>query len=233
MWKCPRCETLNTEDRCAICGEMRPREDMRPYQTPYTPPQQERNNKGYAIIAALASVLTILIIIILVIVSRKTDINVAPEETEIPVVQVTEEPTPQPTPQPTPLPTPRITPQPTISPAQKRAAYNNRAAGIELYENTYLKTAMDQATMNIESSVVFKKWDTLLNDVYQYLKQTMTQSEFAALKKEEEVWIKEKEAAIEAAGNEHKGGTMEPLARNSVGIDYTKQRTYYLISLID
>ena len=94
------------------------------------------------------------------------------------------------------------------------------------------KPIWTQADMNRESAIVFEKWDNLLNEVYQYLKTTLTDSAFAALKKEEYQWIQQKEAEMNAAGAMFEGGSGEPLARNSVGIEYTSKRCYALIMRI-
>ncbi len=111
--------------------------------------------------------------------------------------------------------------------SQKRVPTVNRTQ-----LQSILDTAMTQVDINQESGVVFQKWDMLLNEVYQYLKTIMTDSEFALLYEEEIAWIGEKEAAIEAAGAEWGGGSGEPMARNMTAIEYTKARCYYLISLI-
>ena len=89
-----------------------------------------------------------------------------------------------------------------------------------------------QQTMNVKSGEIYNEWDRLLNEIYGYLKETMSQNEFAALQKDEQNWIKKKENAINEAGKEYEGGSMAPLARNSVAIDYTKERCEYLLSLI-
>ena len=89
-----------------------------------------------------------------------------------------------------------------------------------------------QQTMNIKSGEIYNEWDRLLNEIYGYLKETMPQNEFAALQKDEQNWIKQKENAISETGKEYEGGSMAPLAMNSVGIDYTKERCAYLLSLI-
>lgn len=89
-----------------------------------------------------------------------------------------------------------------------------------------------QQTMNVKSGEIYDEWDRLLNEIYGYLKETMSQSEFTALQKDEQNWIKQKENAINEAGKEYEGGSMAPLARNSVGIEYTKERCEYLLSLI-
>ncbi len=113
-----------------------------------------------------------------------------------------------------------------------REEFLSRAKAIEEYAKTNLDTAVTQADMNRESAIVFEKWDNLLNEVYQYLKTTLTDSEFAALKKEEYQWIQQKEAEMNAAGAMFEGGSGEPLARNSVGIEYTSKRCYALIMRI-
>ena len=89
-----------------------------------------------------------------------------------------------------------------------------------------------QQTMNVESKKIYDEWDRMLNEIYKYLKESMSQSEFAALQKEQQSWVNEKENAIKAQGKEYEGGSMAPLMMNSVGIQYTKERCKYLISLI-
>lgn len=123
--------------------------------------------------------------------------------------------------------------QPTSVAEQKRAEFTARAEEIKSFENDSSKTSADQATMNRHSYEVFQKWDVLLNDIYRYLKSTMSTSEFKALEADEIKWITEKENAIKAAGAEYEGGSMQPLVENTTATAYTKDRCYYLISLID
>ena len=115
--------------------------------------------------------------------------------------------------------------------AQKNV-FLQKAKEIETYSTAYLDTAVSQSEINSESAVVYKKWDALLNEVYQYLKKTMSYNEFKKLQNEEFKWVEKKENAIKAAGEEWSGGTGEPMARNMAGIEYTEERCYYLISLI-
>jgi len=51
-----------------------------------------------------------------------------------------------------------------------------------------------------------KQYDTLLNDIYNYFKGDMPESEFKKLQDEEVKWINEKETAIKKNQEEHKGG---------------------------
>lgn len=115
----------------------------------------------------------------------------------------------------------------------KKDLFLDKADDIEWYSETYLETAETQSEINSESSIVYKKWDALLNEVYQYLKTIMSDSEFKQLQEDEIAWITKKEKAIDAAGAEWEGGSGEPMARNMTAIQYTEERCYYLISLIN
>lgn len=129
---------------------------------------------------------------------------------------------------------PQAVPSQTSSIAeQKRNEYNARAEEIQRFEDDDSMASADQATMNRHSYEVFQKWDVLLNDIYRYLKSTMSASEFKALEADEIRWINEKETAVKAAGAEFEGGSMRPLVENTTATSYTKERCYYLISLID
>lgn len=100
------------------------------------------------------------------------------------------------------------------------------------FEEERFNGLTQQQPMNPASADVFQKWDDLLNEVYQYLKISLPQSEFATVQTEQIQWIKDKESAVEAAGQEYAGGSMEAMQRNSVATEYTRERCYYLISLI-
>lgn len=139
--------------------------------------------------------------------------------------------------------TPKQTQQPDPAPSAatdagladktaKRDNFLSRAQAIEQYSATYFETAASQADLNHESGIVFQKWDELLNDVYQYLKTTLSPDEFSKLQQEEIAWVKEKEAAMESTGALWEGGSGQVMAENSVGIEYTSKRCYYLITLI-
>lgn len=130
---------------------------------------------------------------------------------------------------------PKQTEQPSTSNEKlaKKDAFLDKADDIEWYSENYLETAETQSEINSESGIVYKKWDALLNEVYQYLKTIMSDSEFEQLQEDEIAWITKKEKAIEAAGAEWEGGSGEPMARNLTAIQYTEERCYYLISLIN
>ena len=152
--------------------------------------------------------------------------------TRVPIAAPTDAPTAIPTAAPTKVPQ-LPTPQPQHeNAAEIRATYYARADAIERYAEDYLDTAMAQQDINRESAIVYQKWDALLNEVYQYLKNTMAPGAFDNLKAEETDWYQRKDRAIDDEGALWEGGSGEPMARNMVGIDWTRERCYYLISLI-
>lgn len=108
-----------------------------------------------------------------------------------------------------------------------------KAYEIQLYSEEYLDTAQTQSEINYESGVVYQKWDNLLNEIYQYLKSTMSDSVFKQLQKDEHAWVQEKENAIAEAAIEWGSGTGSVMAQNCTAIEYTADRCYYLISLIN
>lgn len=137
------------------------------------------------------------------------------------------------TPEPTPKPTEKPTPKPVTPVVSEKDVFYEKAAAIQNYSEKYLETAASQHDLNRESGIVFEKWDDLLNDVYDYLKITLSKSEFEKLQKDELEWITEKENAIKKAAADWSGGSGEPYIRNTTGIYYTEERCYYLISLVD
>ena len=115
----------------------------------------------------------------------------------------------------------------------QKDAFLRRAEEIEIYSEQHYENAMSQAEINAEAYEVYSQWDALLNEVYQYLKDTLPNDRFNALKLEQIAWIQEKESAVETAAAEWSGGSGEPMARYSTAADYTMERCFRLIEMID
>lgn len=99
-----------------------------------------------------------------------------------------------------------------------RDSYTSRAHSIENYvANSH---ATDQETYYYG----YQQWDTLLNEVYQHLKATMSSAEFENLKQDERNWVAQKEAAA----SQYTGAMCF-----MTSMEYTAERTYYLISLVE
>lgn len=135
--------------------------------------------------------------------------------------------TPSPTPSATPSPTPTATPAseatPIVSALDQKDVFLQTAQEIEQYSAKYLDFATNTSVIERESNAVYQKWDKLLNQVYQYLKTIMPAGEFKQLEKEELQWIKAKEGTQSGtSGAEY----------YQIGIEFTKDRCYYLISYI-
>ena len=76
----------------------------------------------------------------------------------------------------------------------------------------------------------YSQWDNILNEIYSELKQQLTEKEMDKLTEEELNWIKIRDEKSEAAANEFKGGTMEPLNKVMSLITSTKERCYELVN---
>lgn len=133
--------------------------------------------------------------------------------------------------EPSPTPTAEIESEEDMILAQKEE-FLRIASEIEQYAEEHLETANDQKEIDSESEFIYAQWDELLNGVYQYLEKIMPEEKFELLQKEEIQWIKEKEEAIVQVGEEWKDDAGEVAAMNMVGIEYTSERCYYLINLI-
>lgn len=229
MWLCKNCQKNNEGNFCERCGAPRPRESA--------PVVQTTKNKGLIItlvisVVILATLLVGVIVTMFVvgIIEENDTSSVAPLPEEV-VEEIEEEF--ENFPEERPVETSVPTPAPQAKNNSQQETFLERARQIEEYEDDYMETATTQADINYETGIVYAKWDALLNDVYQYLKETLPSSEFEVLRKEEIAWIKEKEAACEETAAEWEGGSGAPMAWNMTAIEYTKPRTYELIYMID
>lgn len=97
-------------------------------------------------------------------------------------------------------------------------------------ETEFQEGLMDQVTMNQAEEEDFANWDTLLNRIWMYLKSTLSEDEFQNLKKEQLIWIDEKEAAVRDAIEEAGGGSMQTQLENGTAASWTKKRVDYLMN---
>lgn len=92
---------------------------------------------------------------------------------------------------------------------------------------------LSQADMNELSGEIYTVWDDALNRVWALLQEQLDPEAMAALTEEERAWIKEKEAAVQAAADEAQGGSLSPLLANSAASDMTRDRVYVLAALLN
>lgn len=91
-----------------------------------------------------------------------------------------------------------------------------------IYDNLYITADLITASGN-----ELAEWDTLLNEVYNYIKGTISSTEFAKLQESERNWIKQRDTNAENAANFD--GSMAELEYNSSLITQTKERILWLI----
>jgi len=120
----------------------------------------------------------------------------------------------------------------TDSKGKKQREFLDAADEISAYEDDARESAETQQEINAAAYDIYTKWDNLLNEVYQYLKSTLSKEEFEKLRKDELEWIKEKEAAMDEAASKWEGGTGEPMAYYGEGAALTRERCYELIYMI-
>lgn len=98
--------------------------------------------------------------------------------------------------------------------------------------DTWLEEAYTQADMNYAAQQKYLVWDEALNQLWQDLKEILSEEEMRQLTNEELQWIKEKEQAALDAAAEYEGGSLYPTIYYSTLADLTKQRVYELLELL-
>ncbi|WP_054943323.1 lysozyme inhibitor LprI family protein [Paenibacillus ihuae] len=87
------------------------------------------------------------------------------------------------------------------------------------------------ASMREAANQEYERWDKALNEIYNELKQQLSQGEMAALKEKQLDWITYRDKTAKEASLEFEGGTMEPLEYTAVLGSVTKDRCYELVKL--
>lgn len=109
----------------------------------------------------------------------------------------------------------------------------NRLHEIEKNDLVAKEKTYSTADITMYASDFAKQYDTLLNDIYNYLKTVMSQNEFKKLQNEEIKWINEKETVIKNDLEKHEGGTMCAYIPGLDTISYTHNRIYELLKYIN
>ena len=90
------------------------------------------------------------------------------------------------------------------------------------------KEVVTQMDMNIVAAQMQQLWDDTLNRVWGLLEANISEVDMEILRQEEREWIAEKDAKVQAAGQECGGGSIQPLEEATVAADLTKARVYEL-----
>ena len=99
-----------------------------------------------------------------------------------------------------------------------------------MYINTEAATQTD---MNISAAELYHQWDAALNQLWSVLKEILDTETMDALTVEEREWIEKKEQAVEEAGAEFGGGTIQSMVMGLKGAELTKARGYELLQWLE
>lgn len=108
--------------------------------------------------------------------------------------------------------------------SSKYNEFLTRLNTIEKNDSETNKKADTTYDITMYSNEFNKQYDTLLNDIYNYLKGVMPENEFKKLQDDEIEWINEKETAIKKNVQEHQGGSMNAYTASLTSLDYTHKR---------
>jgi len=108
----------------------------------------------------------------------------------------------------------------------------NRLYEIEKKDKVDNKKANTTYDITIYACDYSKQYDTLLNEIYNYLREVMLENEFKKLEKEEIEWINKKETVINNDLEKHKGGSICAYISELNTISYTHDRIYELLKYI-
>lgn len=87
---------------------------------------------------------------------------------------------------------------------------------------------LTQQEMNTLSLQLYQLWDNELNSIWSRLKETLDEDTMTTLTQEERDWIKTKDSAVEEAGKDAEGGSLQPLLVNDKAAELTRNRVYEL-----
>ena len=99
----------------------------------------------------------------------------------------------------------------------------------EIQENA----SLTQADLNVKSQELYDMWDSMLNEVWETLKQTQDAETMEKLNVQEREWIAWKERQIREAGEEFEGGSLQPMVCAQRAAELTRERVYELIAVLD
>lgn len=90
---------------------------------------------------------------------------------------------------------------------------------------------LTQAEYNQKTLELYEQWDSALNTLWDILKQTLDAKTMNVLTADQREWIAQKEEAMEKAGAEFEGGSMQPMIQNNTAAEMTRDRVYELMEL--
>ena len=130
------------------------------------------------------------------------------------------------------------------NPAEEEAFYSynqvdqwlNHLISCEETEQYYLDELQNletQGDMTENARNRFRLWDNALNEEWKILMTLLPEEEKESLRAEERTWISRKEQAVEEAGAEAAGGSLQPMLEYDEAAELTKERVYELKEMLN
>ncbi len=91
---------------------------------------------------------------------------------------------------------------------------------------------LTQTQLNTTSGDLYKLWDDELNDLWKRLKSKLSDSEMKKLLSEQRTWIANKEKQVKKAGDEVRGGSMQPMVEDLEAAKLTRERVIELAVIL-
>lgn len=120
----------------------------------------------------------------------------------------------------------------TTAASDKKAEFAARADAIHAKQESSANSQLTNVQMKEEAAKYCEKWDALLNEIYLYLQDTLSEDEFELLKADELRWIDERDVAMDSAEMGFRGGTGAGLARLAECMRLTEERVYALLEML-
>lgn len=115
----------------------------------------------------------------------------------------------------------------------KKNEFTKNADNLKRSLDNEESTWMTQLDINEGTKIYREKWNSLLEEIFDYLKYTLSVEDFNDLSEDELKWNEKKKREVEMKGKDFEGGSAQPCIMNMADIEMTSDRVYYLISLIE
>ncbi|WP_026526045.1 lysozyme inhibitor LprI family protein [Butyrivibrio sp. VCD2006] len=104
------------------------------------------------------------------------------------------------------------------------------AKSVEIEKKTW--DVLPQQDLNQLTGEWYELWDAELNSLWSRIIEKVTPEKKEELLADQREWIKRKEAAIKASGEEALGGSLQPQLENGTAMRYTRKRAYFLAGVL-
>lgn len=114
---------------------------------------------------------------------------------------------------------------------EQKQSFSNRIDSQEQIDQQIASAPTIEDELDM-TSTSFEVWDTLLDEMYDYLATVLNADQYAAEQSSYESWVAERDQGAENAASQSDDDTAAQLASASFKLSYTKARCYKLLDLM-